>query len=175
MLFALNLLQENIGDADVLPRDAEHGELSATLSLNWEIFPPGTVDEVVEPGDPRRWTRHREQEALMRERDRPVPWLKPKRYIQGRGGMNRYIGALFANDLVVFENVRYGNAPYVLYGKWEEISKRSRIDLLANRTCRLSVSSTAPIGKNALRLTSGLKSVRRKINDDDDSLFAGVA
>ena len=29
--------------------------------------------------------------------------------------MNRYIGALFADDLVVFENVRYGDALYVVY------------------------------------------------------------
>jgi len=30
----------------------------------------------------------------------------------------------------VFENVRYGNALYVLYENWEDVSQRSRIDLL---------------------------------------------
>ena len=86
----------------------------ATLTLNWEIFPPGTVDEVVERVIRGAGRASREQEALIRERVALFRSLKPKRYIQGRGGMNRYIGALFANDLVVFENVRYGNALYVL-------------------------------------------------------------
>ena len=30
----------------------------------------------------------------------------------------------------MFENVRYGNALYVLYENWEDVSQRSRIDLL---------------------------------------------
>lgn len=47
--------------------------------------------------------------------------------------MNSYVGAMFADDLVVFENVRYGNALYVLYGNWDTTSRRSRIDLLKTR------------------------------------------
>jgi hypothetical protein len=30
----------------------------------------------------------------------------------------------------VFENLNYGNAIYVIYERWEELSRRSRIDLL---------------------------------------------
>ena len=74
-----------------------------------------------------------DQEALVRERVTLFNKLAPQRFIQGRGGMNRYIGALFANDLVVFENVKYGNALYVLYEDWREVSQRSRIDLLKCR------------------------------------------
>jgi len=42
----------------------------------------------------------------------------------------RYFGAKFGDDLVAFENVRYGNAIYVMSESWPELSKRSRIDLL---------------------------------------------
>ncbi|MGF8545695.1 hypothetical protein AAGN67_14990, partial [Klebsiella pneumoniae] len=37
------------------------------------------------------------------------------------------------DDLVVFENIEYGNAIYILYDDWDEISKLSRIDLLSGR------------------------------------------
>jgi hypothetical protein len=30
----------------------------------------------------------------------------------------------------VFENLKYGNALYVLYEDWDEVSRRSRLDLL---------------------------------------------
>lgn len=56
--------------------------------------------------------------------------LGPTKYLKGTGGLNSYVGAQFANDLVVFENVRYGNALYVLYDDWEDISQRSRLALL---------------------------------------------
>lgn len=133
LLFALNLLQENTGRADILCRDATDEELLSTLVLDWEIFPPGTVDEVVQRITKGRHPAGLAQETLIRERISMFSKLGPLKYIQGSGGMNRYIGALFAEDLVVFENVRYGNALYVLHENWTEISRRSRIDLLRSR------------------------------------------
>ena len=45
------------------------------------------------------------------------------------GGMNsHYFGAKFGENIVVFENMDYGNAIYILSDNWEEISKMSRID-----------------------------------------------
>jgi hypothetical protein len=71
--------------------------------------------------------------------------LKPEKYIRGVGSFDGYIGAQFAEDLVVFENWRYGNALYILYESWEEISKRSRVDLLGDHDAhfdRISLQST---------------------------------
>lgn len=136
LLFALNLLQENLGTSDVLPRDANRDDLLSTLELDWEIFPPGTVDEVVRRTIGRLGRASPEQEALVRERIQLFSKLKPKKHIHGRGGLNRYIGALFADDLVVFENIHYGNALYVLYQDWAQVSQRSRVDLLKCRDVR---------------------------------------
>ena len=175
LLFALNLLQENIGAADVLPRDANQAELLSTLTLDWEIFPPGTVDEIVARAVRGMGRATREQEALIRERVALFKSLKPKRYIQGRGGMNRYIGALFADDLVVFENVRYGNALYVLYGNWEEISKRSRIDLLRNRDVPFERFVHNADWMERFQGHIRAEKRRRKIRDDNGDLSSAVA
>jgi hypothetical protein len=175
LLFALNLLQENIGAADVLSRDANQAELLATLTLDWEIFPPGTVDEIVARTLRSMGRATREQETLIRERIALFRSLKPKRYIQGRGGMNRYIGALFADDLIVFENVRYGNALYVLYGNWEEISKRSRIDLLRNRDVSFERFVHSADWVERFRAHIRAEKHRRKIRDDDGDISFDVA
>ena len=45
----------------------------------------------------------------------------------------RYIGAKFKDNLVVFENIEYGNAIYILFDNWMEISKMSRIEILQRK------------------------------------------
>jgi hypothetical protein len=89
--------------------------------------------------------------------------------------MNRYIGALFADDLVVFENVRYGNALYVLYGNWEEISKRPRIDLLRNRDVSFERFVHSADWTERFQAHIRAEKRRRKIRDDDGDLSSAVA
>lgn len=133
LLFALNLLQENVGACGVLPADASAGDLLATLDLGWEFFPPGTAPEIERffRGGMKKLTP--EIDGLIKERAELFRKLNPQKYIRGTGGLSCYVGALFADDLVVFENVHYGNALWVLYESWAETSKRSRIDLLRLR------------------------------------------
>src|SRR6185312_13199840 len=132
VLFCLNLLQENVGVVDIYRSDATREEYEQTIHVDWEIFPPGTVDEVMRHllKRGRRGAPKAEEEARMRDRVQVFSSLRPDAYIRGTGGLNSYIGAKFADDLVVFENVRYGNALYVLYDEWESISQRSRYDLI---------------------------------------------
>jgi hypothetical protein len=68
--------------------------------------------------------------AEIEHRVNVISRLKPEALIAGTSGFSRYFGAKFADDLVVFENVRYGNALYVMYERWEELNRRSRVDLL---------------------------------------------
>ena len=130
LLFALNLLQENLGGADALPASAKADQLLSTLGLEWQIFPPGTADDVVRRAIAGMRRPNADQQERVRERVAMFNGLQPKHFLHGQGGLSSYVGALFADDLVVFENVRYGNALYVLFADWTEVSKRSRIELL---------------------------------------------
>jgi hypothetical protein len=56
--------------------------------------------------------------------------LKSTHFISGTSGFVRYFGAKYDDNFVVFENIRYGNAIYVMFERWQELSQRSRIDLL---------------------------------------------
>lgn len=129
LFFALNLLQENCGSVDVFPSSATRDDYIKTTILDWEIFPPGTMDEVA-AALTRGKTYSAPELEIVSDRVRVFERLKPQRYIRGSGKFGSYIGAQYADDLVVFENLKYGNALYVLYENWEELSKRSRIDLL---------------------------------------------
>lgn len=131
LLFGLNLLQENAGVCGIVPRDATTTELLGKLHMSWDFFPPGTrEDEIVRQTLSGIRNVTPEVERRIRDRVRLFESLRPMRLLKGAGGLNRYIGAQFANDLVVFENMSYGNALYVLYEDWEQLSQRSRLELL---------------------------------------------
>ena len=56
--------------------------------------------------------------------------LNPLNIVKGSSGMIRYFGMKFREDLVVFETLNYGNALYVMYDNWNELSTAPRVQLL---------------------------------------------
>lgn len=134
LLFNLNLLQENIGNHDVFESDATLDDYLRTLYVNWEILPPGESEEMIN----RILAHSGKDEPRVRERvvDRYnfLRSLNPQNYIAGTNEFRRYFGAQFADDLVVFENVEYGNAIYVMFDNWMELSRKSRTELLSSST-----------------------------------------
>lgn len=129
LFFNLNLLQENIGAADVFSTTTTREEFINSLQLNWEIFPPGERDEDLQritKGlrglNPQRLSEIDDRYRFLREEN-------PVSIILGRSGMLRYFGAKFTDNLVVFENTSYGNAIYILFENWRELSQLSRLEI----------------------------------------------
>ena len=131
LLYQLNILQESIGRVSIFAADAEDEEFLKIKTINWEIFPPGERDQdlVKILGRFRKVTLET-REKLSEKYDLLVS-LNPQELIVGVSGLRGYFGAKFNNNLVVFENLNYGNAIYVLYQEWEELSKLSRTQILA--------------------------------------------
>jgi hypothetical protein len=131
LLHALNLLQENVGGHGVFSSTATADDYLATVYVAWEILPPGERDANIarilsgirNPTDEVKQKVIDRYDTLLR--------LKPKAFIAGTSGFQRYFGAQFADELVVFENLEYGNALYVMYEEWKVLSQRSRTELLA--------------------------------------------
>lgn len=131
LLFNLNLLEEQVGAVDVFPADAALEDYLNAIYMNvgWEILPPGenTVERVLT--GIRRPTEAVREKLL--ERYKLLSSLNPQAFIKGLGGFQKYFGAKFTDDLVVFENLEYGNAIYVMYENWANLSRLSRQELLS--------------------------------------------
>lgn len=130
LLFALNLLQENVGNHGVFSTEAKVDDYLKSLYVNWEILPAGELEETVNrimTGLKRTDTETRKR---LTERLKLLEKLQPRNVIFGTSGFQGYVGAQFYDDLVVFENVDYGNAAYVMFDDWEELSKKTRTELL---------------------------------------------
>ena len=132
LLQCLNLLQENVGLCGVQASGATVADYLQTLKVSWEVLPPGTREEVL-----ARLFRGKSPSAKettdVGERYDFLMSLRPAKLIYGTSGLERYFGGLIREDLVVFENIQYGNAIYIMFENWKELSQRTRTELLSGR------------------------------------------
>jgi len=132
LLRLLNILQENVGDADVFDSKATLKEYLQTKYVNWEILPPGERDTTIARIVAGMPATDPETEKRIADRYDFFGKMKPRAFIQGHGGFRRYFGAQFSDDLVAFENMEYGNAVYVMVKDWEQSSQKTKQELLAS-------------------------------------------
>jgi hypothetical protein len=130
LFYNLNILQENIGATDVYESTATLEQYEGTVKVDWEILPLGKVDEVMKKMLQGKGNISDKDRKQMKERLTVLSRFKPQNYIAGTSGFVRYFGAKFADNLVVFENLQYGNALYIMYDDWTKLSQRSRVELL---------------------------------------------
>ncbi|MEY2499830.1 MAG: hypothetical protein QOI07_164 [Verrucomicrobiota bacterium] len=132
LLFNLNLLQENVGLADVFAADAELSDYLRSIyqTVGWELLPPGEREKTVQAIIAGMRNASREVREKVVARYDLLAGMNPQMFVRGTGGFDRYFGAKFADDLVVFENLEYGNAVYVMFENWEALSQRSRTELM---------------------------------------------
>lgn len=135
LLMALSLLRENIGTADVVSTDRSMQGWLSDQMVTWELLPvdhngrPSSFAEAaprlhIPAGHPRA--------DVLRERYEAMLHLEPAAILVGTGAFSRYIAFQFRDDLVALENLEYGNALYLMYQQWAELSQRTRLQLLAD-------------------------------------------
>lgn len=127
LLFALNLLQENTGVSGVAA--AVNPDFVFTSELRWDVFPPGQIADLAMRIQ-QNGGRNPPDLAAITERLELFEQFQPVEYLKGLGGNDHYIGAKYADNLVVFENMRFGNALYALYEDWAAMSQKPRSEIL---------------------------------------------
>jgi hypothetical protein len=137
LLFYMNLLQENVGRSSAFPEDTTDDGYLKTTTVDWEIIPVGSRGEMeshltgmgIAPGTPTH-DRILDRYEFLSE-------LGAKQFIRGISGFQRYFGAFFHDNLVVFENTQWGNAIYVMHADWKELAKLTRGDLIATHSDKI--------------------------------------
>lgn len=77
-------------------------EAPQSISVNWHIFPPGSVDEIVKFFSAGMKSNRGRNEEILRERIETFKALSAESYIRGVDGFNEYIGAKFSDNIIVF-------------------------------------------------------------------------
>jgi len=156
LLICLNLLQENVGFCGLQPSGATFEDYMQTLRVAWDVLPPGSREDAVARLFKGRTPTPEEKKAVEERYDFLIS-LRPQKLVYGTSGLERYFGGLIQDDLVVFENIQYGNAIYIMFENWEDLSQRSRTELQSGR-----------FGQNFERVThkKGWKGTVREVIDE---------
>jgi hypothetical protein len=128
-LFALNVFQEAVGFSAVRPTDIPIENFIGSLIINWEILPVGERDKVLREIY-SRLSPSPSEKKLIDERMDLLMALRPRNFITGSSGFARYVGAQYGDELIAFENIRYGNAIYIMFEDWERLSRMTRLQLM---------------------------------------------
>lgn len=130
--FNLRLLREAIGEARIYDADLSDDDFARIQRVEWEMLPPGSGERVLQRlASVDRSTPERLKVAG--ERLVALDSLGHDGYIVGTGKFARYFGAKFGDQLVVLENLEYGNALYVFTENWEQLSQLNRTELIKRR------------------------------------------
>lgn len=131
---AAGLLRENVGQPIPVCADITAAEWTAFREVSWELLPPGLRGPALIVEIQRRLGLHSDDARtdVAEQRLAAVLALNPRDVYTAAGRFDRYVAYVFRDDLVVLENLSYGNAAYVMYDSWRELSRRSRLELLAD-------------------------------------------
>ncbi len=129
LLFALNVFQEAVGSSAIRSTDEPIQSYIGSLQIDWEILPVGEREEVLRQIHTRLKPTPEEARVIDERMDLLLS-LKPKDLLTGSSGFARYVGARYGDELVAFENIRYGNALYIMFSDWERLSGMSRLNLI---------------------------------------------
>jgi hypothetical protein len=130
---AVNLFLEIFGECQFFTENLESIMQTSIKRLNWKIFPQGRMPweqlrEVVEPIIKRT---PKDIQPVLYYRLQTVNELLPDFRAIGVAGFHGYIVHGFTKkNIYVLESMYYGNATYVFGETWEELSKKTKGEVL---------------------------------------------
>ena len=132
LLAGLNLLQENVGTCNIELAITDMSQYQHLLRANWRIFPPGTLTGRELACRLLNVTEGKLDDERLKEIQERYDFLMSlgaKSIIVGIDSFHGYIGAKLDGEIIVFDNVKFGNAVYILRGDWESLSKKTKREL----------------------------------------------
>ena len=129
----VNLFLEFFGVCEILNKNKCPEVATAKLKrANWQIIPEGEIvwERVNQIAgniqDPKENVGQ-----LQKYRFKTIIQYKPDLVYYGKGGFHGYLIFVFKRkNLVLMENMIYGNATYVFRDNWEELSKLSKAEII---------------------------------------------
>jgi hypothetical protein len=134
IIHTINLLLELFGECHILDEAFSQLTFPALNRLNWQILPPGEypwerLEETLRPIAEQ--AKNSVQRAFLEIRLKIISEYQPDKIVTGKAGYLGYIVFGFTKaNLYIFENANYGNATYVFGEDWEELSRKTKGEII---------------------------------------------
>ena len=127
----LNLFLELFGDFELRKKELSAVyEALKTTRVNWTMLPVGEYpfSRLEEEG---YLPRNNKTETVYRHTDEVIRRYNPSECVIGNGGFTGYIAFVFPDrNITIMEHYRLGNATYVFDMSWEELSKKTKAEIM---------------------------------------------
>ena len=134
LLYVINLAQENFWKISIIDEIDNSDDYLKHLSVSWDIFPPWKKeDDIIRILSKYPSSQRTPELSKIIEKRREFLLSLPSKnpiMIHGLWWAWWYFGLKITDEIVVFENIKYGNAIYILYKNWEELSKLTKKEIL---------------------------------------------
>ena len=136
LLHVINLYLEIFGECQFFTDGLETIMRTPIIRLNWEVLPKGEMpwEQFKKRIEPLIKHAPKGNQPILEYRLETINTFGPDFRAIGRGGFHGYIIHGFSGkNLFVLESIYYGNATYVFDEKWEDLSKRTKAEILSEK------------------------------------------
>lgn len=133
LIHIINLFLELFGECILLNEKFEDFVKVPSKSLNWEVLPMGEMPWERLHGSLKPLLKKLDvkEKVACEERIKTLQSYSPDFTARGSAGFSGYLIFGFKNrDLYVCESIWHGNAIYVFEGGWEELSQKTKAEVL---------------------------------------------
>ena len=130
----VNLFLEIFGECQIFAEDLNEIVRSSIRRLNWRILPVGRMpwDQLRQQLEPLVQLAPQGNRPFILHRLEKINSFHPDFAAVGTAGFKGYVIMGFpSKNIYVCESVYYGNATYIFAEKWEELSKRTKAEILS--------------------------------------------
>jgi len=131
----LNLFLEIFGECQIFTEDLDEIMKAPLRRLNWELLPEGFMpwEQLQQHLNPIINAVPKGNQPFIIHRFEKINGFNPDFYATGKAGFWGYIIFGFEDkNIYVCESIHYGNATYVFAEDWEELSKKTKAEILDN-------------------------------------------
>lgn len=129
----LNLFLEIFGECQLFTEDLDEIIKVPVRRLNWRILPPGRMpwEQLRQEIEPIVQSAPEGNRPFILHRLKTISKFDPHFAAVGTAGFRGYIILGFENKKIhVCESIFYGNATYIFAERWEELSKKTKAEIL---------------------------------------------
>ena len=129
----MNLFLELFGQFEILTENLIPAMTAPTKRVYWKILPPGTYpwEKLKSALTPIIERASKGNQPLIKYRFEIINDAKPDFYAIGDAGFFGYIIFGFnKKNLFILESAYYGNATYIFEENWEELSKKTKAEII---------------------------------------------
>ena len=135
IVHVVNLFLEIFGECQFFTENLEEIIRVPIKRLNWRILPPGQMpwSKLKTELRPVIKNASKGNRPLIEHRMEMINRFNPDFVAVGQGGFRGYVVLGFTKkNIYTLESLYYGNATYIFGEKWEDLSKRTKAEILNN-------------------------------------------